>query len=263
MIISVVIPLYNAAGSIERALDSVLAQTFAADYQIIVVDDGSADDGAQVVERYVLSHPEASIELVRKPNGGVSSARNAGLRMARGEWIALLDSDDEWLPEKTSVQMAAVREHPEISFIGSNIVGSRLSLFGRKKDRLMPVRLGELFIKWHPHTPTVMFRHEILDAVGYYNEAMRYSEDCEFMLRVCRTVGAWFTPEELTVCGGGKPLFGHSGLSGNLRGMQRGQEAVVRYARRSGDLTAVQAAVAMMFCKLKYWRRIILTRWRR
>lgn len=92
--ISVIIPMYNSERTIEKALDSVVGQTYPAHYQIIVVDDGSSDRSAELVERYAEAHPSADIRLIRQSNGGVSSARNAGMRAATGQWIALLDSDD-------------------------------------------------------------------------------------------------------------------------------------------------------------------------
>jgi glycosyltransferase involved in cell wall biosynthesis len=95
MNISAIIPLYNGGKYIRGALDSVLRQDRPAD-EIIVVDDGSTDDGASIVAEMAASHP--SIKLVSKPNGGQSSARNFGVRHSKGDLIALLDQDDEWYP---------------------------------------------------------------------------------------------------------------------------------------------------------------------
>jgi glycosyltransferase involved in cell wall biosynthesis len=91
--VSVIIPLYNKAPYVRRALDSIAAQTFA-DFEVIVVDDGSTDDGAAIVESYV----DARFRLIRQANAGPGAARNAGLRQAQGEFIAFLDADDEWRP---------------------------------------------------------------------------------------------------------------------------------------------------------------------
>ena len=92
--VSVIIPLYNKAPYLRRALDSIAAQTFA-DFEVIVVDDGSTDDGATIVEKY----PDSRFRLIRQANAGPGAARNAGIAQARGELIAFLDADDEWLPE--------------------------------------------------------------------------------------------------------------------------------------------------------------------
>lgn len=106
--ITVVIPLYNKADCIATALDSVLVQTYQ-DFEIIVVDDGSRDDGAAIVERYT----DPRIRLIRQDNAGVSAARNKGIAEARGEYVAFLDADDEWMPEFLAEIVALQREFPE------------------------------------------------------------------------------------------------------------------------------------------------------
>lgn len=113
--ISVVIPLYNAGGTVERTLRSVLAQTFT-DFEIVVVDDGSTDDGAAKV----LSMEIPNLQLIRQENAGVSAARNRGIAEARGEFVALLDSDDEWHPEYLQTQFEMTRKYPECDVFATN-----------------------------------------------------------------------------------------------------------------------------------------------
>ena len=258
--ISVIIPVYNSAASIERCLSSVLAQTYKADYQIIIVNDGSTDNSLEIINRYIQEHPSIDILVINKPNGGVSSARNAGLYAATGEWIALLDSDDEWLPDKIAVQIGIVNTHPEIDLLGTNVVGSQTRILWKLKDKLSPVKVWELFIKWHPSTPTVIFRSEILKDVGVYDESMRYGEDGEFLLRICTQKNAWFTPEQLVFCGNGKPTFGSSGLSGNMRGMQRGQRQILKRAYNKHIIHLTQYMLFALYAELKYWRRILIVK---
>lgn len=106
--ITVVIPLYNKADCIATALDSVLIQTYQ-DFEVIVVDDGSTDDGAAVVEQYA----DPRIRLIRQENAGVSAARNKGISEARGEYVAFLDADDEWMPEFLAEIVALQQEFPD------------------------------------------------------------------------------------------------------------------------------------------------------
>ncbi len=110
-IISVVIPTYNRAAFICRAVDSALGQTYAP-LEVVVVDDGSKDDTREVLRKY-----GDRIRYVAKENGGVSSARNVGVREATGEYIAFLDSDDTWVPEKLAVQMDIFRAHPDYGMV--------------------------------------------------------------------------------------------------------------------------------------------------
>ena len=108
--VSVVIPGYNAAVTIERALDSVYAQTYDNIIEIIVVDDGSTDVTADLVRD---RHP--AVTLIQQENGGVSVARNTGVAASSGELIAFLDADDEWLPEKTEKHVAVMQTHPGLA----------------------------------------------------------------------------------------------------------------------------------------------------
>lgn len=103
-LVSTVIPTYNRREELTRAIDSALAQTYG-NQEVLVVDDGSTDGTAQMLaQRY-----SDRVRCICRPNGGVSSARNQGMREARGEFIALLDSDDEWLPMKLEKQMALLQ----------------------------------------------------------------------------------------------------------------------------------------------------------
>ena len=104
-LISVIIPMYNSEKTILNALESVRTQTYKGDFEIIVVDDGSVDDSSALVKDYIQKYPKLNIRLIHQENKGVSSARNTGLKNAKGEILTLLDSDDIWLPQKIERQL--------------------------------------------------------------------------------------------------------------------------------------------------------------
>lgn len=114
-LISVVIPAYNAEKFIEKTLDSVLAQTYK-NYELIVVDDGSSDKTAEVVEKYLKKNDMRGL-CIRQQNKKIAGARNTGIRVASGTWIALLDHDDIWLATKLEKVMKELSAHPEVEFI--------------------------------------------------------------------------------------------------------------------------------------------------
>lgn len=124
--ISVVIPLYNGASYIGRSIQSVLWQTFR-EYEIIVVDDGSTDNGAEIAGQF----NQTNIRIVRQSNGGVSSARNTGIKNARYGLIAFLDADDEWLPNHLETIERLYRKYPQCGVFGT-------SYYFKKAD--MPLR---------------------------------------------------------------------------------------------------------------------------
>ena len=121
--ISIILTTYNRAGLILRAIDSVLAQTFC-DWELIIIDDGSTDDTAQRLEPLLES--DDRLIYFHQENQGYAAACNAGFRMARGAWITLLDSDDEYLPEHLQTRLDWMRGHPELDLAhgGFEVIGS-------------------------------------------------------------------------------------------------------------------------------------------
>lgn len=132
--ISVVVPMYNSRDTIVPCVQSVVDQTYKDLITIIVVNDGSKDDSLGVLEAAFNNLPENRVlTIINKENGGVSSARNMGIKAAQTEWVAFLDSDDIWFPEKLEKQFEVIAENPDVFFIGCNRNGEVYPFFWKEK----------------------------------------------------------------------------------------------------------------------------------
>lgn len=179
--ISVVIPTYNRRPLIGRAIQSVINQTYKLE-EIIVVDDGSNDGSREYIEK---NFP--SVQYIGQSNQGVSTARNSGLRMASSDWIAFLDSDDEWFPDKIEKQVSRLKKYPEFKFCHSNEIWIRNNS-EIKQNKTQQKFEGYIFEhcldKCRISPSTVLIHKSILDSVGYFDESLFVCEDYEFWLRI-------------------------------------------------------------------------------
>lgn len=197
--VSVVIPAYNAAWYVGKAIDSVLAQDFT-DRELIVVDDGSTDGTAAVLAAY-----GDALRVVRKPNGGMSSARNAGIAQARGEFIAFLDADDWWLPGKLSRQVALMRARPALGFTSTaarveDPEGHLLNLWTcDAADEPTLLRLFANNAGIAGGSSALMVRRSVLEEVGAYDESLGGVEDADLWLRLAAVSGYACIDEPLVV----------------------------------------------------------------
>jgi glycosyltransferase involved in cell wall biosynthesis len=196
MLVSVIIPAYNRAHCIGRALESVKAQGIG-DLEVLVGDDASTDATVDVVEKVM---PGARV--VRLPvNGGAAAARNAVLPLARGNFIACLDSDDEWLPGKLKEQLSFLESHPGVGLVGSGHIlacrdGRRIPFPGRNPpDWRRELHEAESF----HGACTPLIRREVLERVGLLDDRLRVLEDWDWMLRISREFAIHVLPEALTV----------------------------------------------------------------
>jgi len=198
--VSVVIPSFNRASILARALGSVFSQTHPPE-EVIVVDDGSSDETERLVR---TGFPEA--RYVWQENKGVAAARNRGARMALGRWLAFLDSDDEWLPEKLAHQLDALRAHPEFPVCHTN------ETWVRRGRRVNPMNKhakfgGRIFrrcLELCVISPSsVLLRCDLLDALGGFDETLPVCEDYDLWLRICSRHPVLYLEEPLLVKYGG------------------------------------------------------------
>lgn len=259
--ISVIIPAYNAERTIKRALESIKNQTALSKIlEVIIINDGSTDKTKDIITTYQMENPEMNICVINQENGGVSKARNAGLKVARGKYIALLDSDDEWLPNKLKRQYEIMKQKPEIDFLGAAIDEKPLKILFKKIDKLYKANLKDICIKCFPQTSTVIFKKAVLDLVGYYDENQNYAEDGNFYQRVCLACNYYYLPEKLVDYDNGKQGFGQSGLSENLKEMYIGN--VKNLLDLKDNISFLFYISMRFFYYIKYIRRILITKLR-
>lgn len=199
--VSVVIPAYNRAHCVAAAVESVFAQTFK-DVEVIAVDDGSSDGTGDVLEKF-----GQRIHLIRQDNRGASSARNTGVRAARGKWIAFLDSDDRWYPDKLGRQITALEKYnSKVCFTRSiNNQGKLL----RDVDSISPVaRESELLYvenavdsvclaPRHPLIQTMVADKTLLEKIGLFDESFPAAEDAELIFRLSFLTGFLYVDSPL------------------------------------------------------------------
>jgi glycosyltransferase involved in cell wall biosynthesis len=223
-LVSVVIPTYNRAYCIERAIDSVLGQSYGK-VEVVVIDDGSKDETDKLIERRYGG--DARVRYFYQQNTGISGARNAGLARVQGDYVALLDSDDDWAPWKLELQIACMRAHPELGMTWTDMVA-----VGPSGEKTHDAYLRHMYhaYRWFPtsealfhgsesiaahapraaeiapgrkfhygdigaemlmgnlvHTSTVVLTRARAETVGQFRLDLRPSgEDYEFHLRTCR-----------------------------------------------------------------------------
>lgn len=200
-LVSVIVPTYNRAQIVVRALDSVLEQTWRP-IELIVVNDGSPDDTAQVLEAARSRAIAAGVapRFISKPNGGAASARNAGLRAATGEYVAFLDDDDLWRPQKLERQLAAMRDSGADAcccFVSRH--GGRHKRSPASEEALLRGRDAARFVSRaaYAHITSIVFKAALCKAVGEFDESLRVYEDEEWKARLVHEASFAAVPEEL------------------------------------------------------------------
>jgi glycosyltransferase involved in cell wall biosynthesis len=228
--VSVIIPTHNRVDVVLRALSSVFTQTRPPD-EVIVVDDGSTDD---TPDRIPELFPEAV--FLRQENQGVSAARNRGIHEARGDLLAFLDSDDEWLPLKLERQLQELEKSPELPLCHTNEIWIRN---GRRVNPMKKHRKygGRIFDKCLPlciiSPSSALLHRSLLDRVGLFDESLPVCEDYDLWLRICALHPVLYLKEPLIVKYGG-----HSDqLSRRHRGMDRFRIRALEKVIDSGALS--------------------------
>ena len=202
--ISVIIPTYNRANFILSAINSVLNQTYK-DYEIIIIDDGSTDSTKEMLEQY-----KNAIVYIYQENSGVSAARNAGIKLAKGDWIAFLDSDDEWHDDYLSTQIMHIEQYKDsVAFIANS---NTIKFDGSIDNHFKGIKILNLFKNRtciHIKRPisfvvergywflqSTIIRKDVLIDAGLFDETISIAEDLDLISRVAQRGSITFCKEE-------------------------------------------------------------------
>ena len=241
--VSVIIPTYNRGWTIGEAVDSVLAQDYR-DFELIVVDDGSTDNTPQVLDAY-----RGAIKVFRQENKGVSAARNRGISEASGRFIAFLDSDDLWLPQKLSRQVEFFNTTPDALICQTEEVWIRsgVRVNPKKRHKKPSGMIFEPSLALCLVSPSaVMIRRSLLEIVGNFDEALPACEDYDLWLRISCRFPVYHIDTPLIIKRGG-----HEDQISASFGLDRFRIKAIKKIMESGFLSKGQYAAAVKTLKEK------------
>jgi glycosyltransferase involved in cell wall biosynthesis len=188
-LVSAIVPVYNGERFLRAAFDSALAQTLQ-NIEIIVIDDGSTDSSGAIADEYAARHPGRFV-VIHQANGGLVIARNAGLAVARGRYVALLDADDVWLPHHLAACVDVLEKRADVGLVHANI--ERINIDGSKRLAVKrfwkiddPDAFATVYLRReHVSCSTVVLRRDVLDRVGHFDVAFNRigCEDRDLWLR--------------------------------------------------------------------------------
>lgn len=222
--VSVVIPTHNRADLLGRAVRSVLAQTFS-DLEVLIADDASTHETGTMLR--AIGDPRIR-HLRHETNRGVSAARNTALTNATGEFIAFLDDDDEWLPEKLRIQLSRFEELDDSVGLVYSGYQERHGETNRLSTEIIPTQRGRLFERLlrqgaFSHASAILVRARCFETVGLFDETIRYGEDFDMWLRLAKEYEFDFVPVSLV-----RRYVHADGLTQNYDAIISGNEALLK-----------------------------------
>jgi glycosyltransferase involved in cell wall biosynthesis len=245
--VTVIIPTFNSARYLIDAVESALAQT-APPAQIIVVDDGSTDDTAARLQPY-----ESRLTIIRQRNQGTAAARNAGSRIAVGNFIAFLDADDVWHPRKLELQLRAFRDHPNVALLGTQSVDYPHQPFHpiQSRGHIEQITLKRLLVRNYFAASSVMIRRAAVEQVGDFDRTLSGVEDLDYWQR---------TAASRPVANLALPLTGYRRVPGSIGSRAVGIENGLRRVLQKLDSRAAwqgqpflrRKAISQMHFSLAY-----------
>ena len=262
MLVSVIIPVYNSESTILHCIESVVAslEKVTTDYEIICVDDGSSDNSLQLLNE--IASQNSKIIIVHQENTGAATARNKGLELAKGEYIAFNDSDDEWLENHFEVLLEVFEQHPEIDCLSGNheIDKQKTQFLSQIDKNLYKTTLKSQLLKNYFSPPNSMLKHTVWGSGIKFSSGMRHAEEGFFFNWIAKDFNACFLNQKVSQSILHKQRFGESGLSGNLKAMEQGELFNIHYAYKNFGIPWHFYIFAKSFSLAKYVRRILIVK---
>ncbi|MFT8322302.1 MAG: glycosyltransferase [Bacillus sp. (in: firmicutes)] len=218
MKISVIIPVYNSQNTIMDAIESVVSQKREQiRLEIIIINDGSVDSSQEVIVPYIEKYSDKEIHIIYQyqENKGVSAARNAGLRLATGDYIAFLDSDDIWIEGKLKKQLELFQEDKSLGIVYGQYI-NRVIYTDKKVERFVLKHFyeGDIYIPLLKGnfiaTSSMIMTREVFHSVGFFDEELTLAEDYDYWLRIAKKFKGKYSKEPLLI----KTFTGENNLSG-------------------------------------------------
>jgi glycosyltransferase involved in cell wall biosynthesis len=251
--VTVIIPVYNAASTIQKCLDSVLCQTVKV-LEIIVINDGSTDNTDLVIQEFKEENNLKNLFVIFQENSGPARARNGGIKVARGEWIAFLDADDRWLPNKIAKQFEAMEKISNCFILGTGIFSNDQKMNGLKIYEV--TFFGLLFVNRFI-TSSVIVSKEIITQFSF-DESKKYSEDYKLWLQIIRFYKGIILKEGLIIYSDNQKIFKRKSLSNDLWRMEKGELDNFIYLYKVRAINLPILIIILMYSFLKFIRRYII-----
>jgi glycosyltransferase involved in cell wall biosynthesis len=222
-LVSIIIPTYNRNNILERAVKSVIGQTFQ-DFEILIIDDASTESPEKIVDSF---NDDRINYICHKFNKGGSAARNTGIRASKGNYIAFLDSDDEWLPEKLECQITNLEKLPAsvgAHYSGLTVVSSEGLVLGSR----IPSDSGDVLPKLFTGNfvgplSSVIVRRPALDHSGYFDEQLPSSQDWDLYIRIAQKYHFSFTKKNLV-----RYHLSNDSITKNVRSKAFGRRMIIK-----------------------------------
>ncbi|WP_318519187.1 glycosyltransferase family 2 protein [Photobacterium leiognathi] len=264
MLISVIIPMYNASLTIEKAINSVISQGNKYEIEVIIVNDGSTDNSLDIAYSLKNKYIDIiNIVIINQSNKGVATARNVGVASSNGEYIAFLDSDDQWLNNKINLQMDVFNKSNDIDLVAGNFQGLNVNFNKLKKlyDNIYLVTFNQLLRKHYFQPSTVILKRDAFESVGGFKDGMTHGEEGLLFYNICFKYSCVIISKDVIQYGDDKhPYASGNGLASNLLKMEKSELSNYYTMFKIGNISFFRFTNLFMFSILKFFRRVLITK---